>query len=75
MFPARLVRCGGSTGYDWEIFPSADIFEHSAYWYFMMNRYEEQLAEHFDIVRPEIPEAWKNISKTEAKESLRHLST
>ena len=60
---------------DWEIFPSTDVFGHSAYWYYMLNKYEKQLAEHYDIERPVIPSAWKNITKTEAKESLGRLST
>ena len=60
---------------DWEIFPSADVFAHSSFWYYMMNKYEKDLAELYNIERPEIPESWKNITKTVAKESLKNLST
>ena len=59
----------------WDIFPDTDPQEKSAFWFYMMSKYEEKLAKHYNLKRPEIPQVWKNITKTQARESLRNLST
>ena len=57
---------------DWEISHS-DVFDSSAYWMFLMNKFEKKLAKYHGLNRPDIPEHWKTITEQQAKDSLRNL--
>ena len=58
----------------WDIFPS-DVFDSSAYWIFMMVKYEKKLAEYHERERPNMPQNWNKITLQEAKDSLRNLKS
>lgn len=54
---------------NWDIPYSGDI-KTSLYWKWFMAQFDKELAEHYKTLSPEIPEAWKEFSWEEAKESL-----
>ena len=54
----------------WTIAPDSS-FEASSYWKWFMATYSNNLAEHYETVKPDIPSAWKNILFSEAKIQLR----
>ena len=47
----------------------------SAYWVFMMVKYEKKLAEYHERERPKMPQNWNKITLQEAKDSLRNLKS
>ena len=53
----------------WSIPPDSS-FEASIYWKWFMATFANELAEHYDAEKPDIPSAWENISFEEAKKYL-----
>ena len=54
---------------NWDI-PYSQDHKASLYWKWFMAQFDKELAEHYKALCPEIPEAWKEITWEEAKESL-----
>ncbi|KAK9976903.1 hypothetical protein ABG768_018724 [Culter alburnus] len=54
---------------DWRIDPDCNI-DASAYWKYVMAKFNVQFAEEYGGKPAEIPQSWKDITKTQAEESL-----
>ncbi|KAM4564531.1 interferon-induced very large GTPase 1-like [Fundulus diaphanus] len=54
----------------WDIRPDVSL-EASAYWKYVMNKYNKEFAEAYDALPADIPASWKSITKQQAKESLK----
>ncbi|PWA32922.1 hypothetical protein CCH79_00015535 [Gambusia affinis] len=55
---------------DWNIPPDGS-FEASDYWKYVMAKYNKAFADEYDAESADIPDAWKRITKEEAKKSLK----
>ncbi|XP_016084911.1 interferon-induced very large GTPase 1-like [Sinocyclocheilus grahami] len=55
---------------DWQI-DSDPSREASAYWKYVMAKFNEQFADEYDAMPADIPSYWKDITKTQVEESLK----
>ncbi|XP_028415079.1 interferon-induced very large GTPase 1-like [Dendronephthya gigantea] len=55
----------------WSI-PPDPSFESSKYFQWFMATFSKELAEYYEVKEPDIPEAWKRVTFSEAKEDLEH---
>ncbi|CAJ1077444.1 up-regulator of cell proliferation-like [Xyrichtys novacula] len=55
---------------DWLIAPDTSL-ESSDYWKYVLNRFNHKFAKEYDAKPAEIPDAWKDIKKQHAEESLK----
>ncbi|XP_036002941.1 interferon-induced very large GTPase 1 [Fundulus heteroclitus] len=55
---------------DWDFQPDVSL-EASAYWKYVMNKYNKEFAETYDALPADIPDSWEKITEEQAKESLK----
>ncbi|XP_060600897.1 interferon-induced very large GTPase 1-like [Ruditapes philippinarum] len=58
---------------NWDIAPTSNMHDSSKYWMWFVATYKDELKNHYNYKIDHIPSSWKNITKSEAEQSLEKI--
>ncbi|XP_060567643.1 interferon-induced very large GTPase 1-like [Ruditapes philippinarum] len=58
---------------NWDIAPTSNMHDSSKYWMWFVATYKDELKNHYNYKIDHIPSSWKNITKSEAQQSLEKI--